>query len=89
VLPSQEIWVFLNNALKAEHQLAELDQDMPLPEAGRDMPDQVSGRFVALESSTAHDIEVAWKRVMILNSTQVLYTFTFDPQTAGFTARKR
>jgi hypothetical protein len=42
-----------------------------------------------LDPSAAHDIEAAWKRVMILNDTEVLYTFTFDSNTNGFTARKR
>jgi len=53
------------------------------------MPDQVCGRFVALDESTVHQIELAWKRIMILNPTRVLYTFTFNAETAGFTARKR
>ena len=42
-----------------------------------------------LVPSAAHEIEAAWKRVMILNQTEVLYTFTFDAQTGAFTARKR
>jgi hypothetical protein len=63
--------------------------DAPLPEAIRDMPDQVSGHFLALDATAAHDIEAASKRVMILNPTQVLYTFTFDSQAMTFTARKR
>jgi hypothetical protein len=53
------------------------------------MPDQISGKFVSLDSPGAHEVEGAWKRVMIFNDTQVLYTFTYDPATAGFTARKR
>jgi len=85
----QDVQVFLNNALKATHQLAELECDAPLPEAIRDMPDQVSGHFLSLDATAAHDIEAAWKRVMILNPTQVLYTFTFDPATMTFSARKR
>jgi hypothetical protein len=51
------------------------------------MPDQVSGRFVSLDS--AAEVANAWKRVMIFNATQVLYTFTYDAATATFTARKR
>jgi hypothetical protein len=51
------------------------------------MPDQVSGRFVSLDSPA--EVAAAWKRVMILNETQVLYTFAYDPATAAFTARKR
>jgi hypothetical protein len=89
MLPPQDISIFLNNELTATHRLAELERDAPLPDAIRDMPDQVSGRFVELESSVIHNIEAAWKRTMILNPTRVLYTFTFDPQTSGFTARKR
>jgi hypothetical protein len=85
----QDVQVFLNNALKATHQLAELECDGPLPETIRDMPDQVSGHFLALDASSAHDIEAAWKRVMILNPTQVLYTFTFDSPSMMFSARKR
>jgi hypothetical protein len=89
MLAPQDISIFLNNELTATHRLAELERDAPLPEAIRDMPDQVAGRFVELDSSVAHDIQSAWKRIMILNPTRVLYTFTFDPQTSGFTARKR
>jgi hypothetical protein len=85
----QDVQVFLNNALKPTHQLAELECDAALPEAIRDMPDQVSGHFLNLDATAAHDIEMASKRVMILNPTQVLYTFTFDSQTQQFSARKR
>jgi hypothetical protein len=85
----QDVQVFLNNALRPTHQLAELERDAPLPEAIRDMPDQVSGHFLSLDATAAHDIEVASKRVMILNPTQVLYTFTFDSQSMTFFARKR
>jgi hypothetical protein len=51
------------------------------------MPDQIFGKFVSLDSPA--EVASAWKRVMIFNETQVLYTFTYDPATAGFTARKR
>jgi hypothetical protein len=53
------------------------------------MPDQISGRFTSLDPAASHEIEAAWKRVMILNTTQVLYTFTFDATSGKFTARKR
>jgi hypothetical protein len=53
------------------------------------MPEEVSGHFVALEPAVAHDIEAAWKRVMMLNATHVLYTFTYNPATATFSAHKR
>jgi len=89
MLAPQDISIFLNNALKPAHYLAELDSDSALPETIRDMPDQVSGSFVSLDSAVIHEIEAAWKKVMILNTTQVLYTFTFDPQSCAFTARKR
>lgn len=89
MLAPQNISIFLNNALKPTPQVAELDSDAALPEAIRDMPDQVSGHFVGLEEPATHEIAAAWKRVMILNPTQVLYTFTFDPETGKFTARKR
>jgi hypothetical protein len=89
MLAPQEISVFLNNALKPDHYPAELNSDTALPEAIRDMPDEVSGHFVSLSPDIAHGIEAAWKRVMILNATQVLYTFTFDPATQTFSARKR
>ena len=89
MLAPQDISVFLNNALKPSHYPAELDSGTALPEVIREMPDQVSGRFVTLEPSVTHEIEAAWKRVMILNATQVLYTFTFDPSTGRFAAQKR
>ena len=85
----QDVQVFLNNTLRATHQLAELQCDGPLPEAIRDMPEEVSGHFLDLDSTAAYDIDAAWKRVMILNPTQVLYTFTFDSQSMTFSARKR
>jgi hypothetical protein len=85
----QSISVYLNNALKPTPELVELDGETTLPDAIRDMPDAVTGHFVALDSTVAHDIEVAWKRVMILNATQVLYTFTYDPAARTFSARKR
>ena len=89
MLPPQDVSIYLNNALKPTHTLAELDRDASLPPTVAEMPEQVSGRFVSLDSPAAHEVEGAWKRVMILNETQVLYTFTYDPVTAAFTARKR
>jgi len=89
VLPAQNIRVFLNNALRPTMMPAELEADNPLPEAIRDMPDQVAGRFVDLDTTKRQDIESALKRVVIFNDTQVLYTFTFDSQTNRFSARKR
>lgn len=89
MLPAQNIRVFLNNALRPTMMPAELEADNPLPEAIRDMPDQVAGRFVDLDPAACHDIESALKRVVIFNDTQVLYTFTFDSQTSRFSARKR
>ena len=89
MLAPQDISIFLNNALKPTHYQAELDFDTPLPESIRDMPDQVSGHLVALDGPSAHEIEAAWKRVMIMNATQVLYTFTFDAGNQTFLARKR
>ncbi|HEV3197583.1 MAG TPA: hypothetical protein VGZ73_06735 [Bryobacteraceae bacterium] len=89
MLAPQNISIFLNNALKPTPQMAELDSDAALPDAIRDMPDQVSGHFVGLEDSATHEIAAAWKRVMILNPTQVLYTFTFDAESGKFTAQKR
>ncbi len=85
----QQVSIFLNNALQATHLAAELESDTALPETIRDMPDQVTGHFVSVDSATAKEISLAWKRVMILNPTQVLYSFTYDPQTSNFTARKR
>ena len=89
MLRPQTISIFLNNALKPTPQEAELDSDSALPEAIRDMPDQVSGHFVGLEDSATREIAAAWKRLMILNPTQVLYTFTFDAGSGKFTAQKR
>ena len=89
MLAPQEVSVYLNNALKAKPVLAEVNSDTPLPEAIRDMPDQVSGHFIELDEPTASELATAVKRTMILNQTQVLYTFTFDPSTGNFTARKR
>ena len=89
MLTPQDISVYLNNALKPTHRMAELDSDTALPEVIREMPDQVSGHFVDLDSDSVQEIAGAWKKVMILNSTHVLYTFTFDPGTATFSARKR
>jgi hypothetical protein len=87
MLPPQDVSIYLNNALRPTHTLAELDRDAYLPPSVAEMPEQVSGRFVSLDSP--QEVEGAWKRVMILNETQVLYTFTYDPATAAFTARKR
>lgn len=89
MLAPLDVSVFLNNALKARHLMAELDSDTPLPDAIRDMPDNVAGRFVALDEPVTAELAAAWKQTMILNQTQVLYTFTFDPATGRFTARKR
>jgi len=85
----QSISVYLNNALRPMPELVELDGEATLPDVIRDMPEEVTGHFVALDPATAHDIAAAWKRVMILNATQVLYTFTYDATTAKFSARKR
>ena len=86
---SQTISVYLNNALSATPELVELDGEAKLPEEIRDMPEDVSGHFVSLEPEVAHDIEGAWKRVMMLNGTHVLYTFAYDAPTQRFTAHKR
>jgi hypothetical protein len=87
MLAPQSISVFLNNALKPTPQLAELDQ--ALPDVIREMPEEIHGHFVDLDAGLAHEMESAWKRVMILNSTHVLYTFRYDPATAEFVAQKR
>jgi hypothetical protein len=84
-----DVSIFLNNALKATHLMAELESDTPLPETMREMPDRISGHFIALDEPATAEIASAWKQTMILNATQVLYTFTFDRATGGFTARKR
>jgi hypothetical protein len=85
----QNISIFLNNALKPTPTMAELDSGTALPETIRDMPDDVGGHFVGLDDSAAREIATAWKRVMVLNSTHVLYTFTFDAETGKFSAHKR
>ena len=89
MLVPQDVSIFLNNALKPTHYQAELESDKPLPESIRDMPDEVCGHLVNLDVPAAHDIEAAWKRVMIMNATQVLYSFTFDSGTQTFVAHKR
>ena len=89
MLAPQDVSIFLNNALKPTHYQAELDRDTPLPESIREMPEQVSGHLVSLDAPTIHDLDGAWKRVMIMNATQVLYTFTFDSGNQTFLARKR
>jgi hypothetical protein len=89
MMPPQSISVYLNNALKPTPELVELDSETALPDAIRDMPEEVTGHFVDLDPMVAHDIEAAWKRVMILNATHVLYTFTYDPATGKFSAHKR
>jgi hypothetical protein len=89
MLPPQDVSVFLNNALKATHRLAQLDGESPLPEQVRDMPDHVTGHFLELPADAAREMESAWKKIMILNPTEVLYTFTFDRSANAFTAHKR
>ena len=89
MLPAQTIKVFLNNALRPTIMPAELEADNPLPEVMRDMPDQVAGHFVDLDPTASQEMASAWKRVAIFNNTDVLYTFNFDSQTSGFSARKR
>jgi hypothetical protein len=84
-----DVSIFLNNALSAKHLRAELESDTPLPETIREMPESISGQFVALDESGAAEIAAAWKQTMILNTTRVLYTFTFDPASGKFAARKR
>ena len=81
--------VFLNNALRPTHMSIELDGEAPLPETIRDMPDVITGQFVGLEATANQEIAAAWKRVMIFNATDVLYTFTFDSAASRFSARKR
>jgi hypothetical protein len=46
-----DISIFLNNALSASHFAAESESDTPLPDAIREMPETVSGHFVALGES--------------------------------------
>jgi hypothetical protein len=89
MMAPQSISIYLNNALKPTPELVELDGEAALPDAIRDMPEDVSGHFVALDQTVAHEIEAAWKRVMILNATHVLYTFTYEPATGRFAAHKR
>ena len=89
MLAAQTISVYLNNALNATSQLAELDCASPLPEVIRDMPEEVRGHFVEVDPTLAHEMEAAWKRVMILNSTHVLYSFRYDAATGDFVATKR
>jgi hypothetical protein len=89
MLAPLEVSVYLNNALKAKHVMAEVDSDTPLPETIREMPEQVSGRFVGLGEPEANEIASAWKQTIIFNATQVLYTFKYDPGTGTFAARRR
>lgn len=89
MLAPLDISIYLNNALKAKHLMAELESDTPLPDVVREMPDRVSGQFVSLDDATKAEIASAWKQTMILNATEVLYTFTFDAGTGKFLARKR
>uniref|UniRef100_Q01QI3 Uncharacterized protein n=1 Tax=Solibacter usitatus (strain Ellin6076) TaxID=234267 RepID=Q01QI3_SOLUE len=89
MLAPRTISVYLNNALTPINQVAELDCEATLPEIIREMPDDVNGHFTDLDPDTAHEIEAAFKRVMILNATRVLYTFTYDASTKSFTAHKR
>jgi hypothetical protein len=84
-----DVSIFLNNALSAKHVSAELESGTSLPDAIREMPETVSGYFTELDEATRSEIASAWKQTMILNATRVLYTFTFDPATAKFYARKR
>ncbi|MDE3164197.1 MAG: hypothetical protein KGN36_00175, partial [Acidobacteriota bacterium] len=58
-------------------------------QAVREMPEEVHGHFVSLDGGLAQEMETAWKRVMILNDTQVLYSFRYEPSTAEFFATKR
>ena len=81
--------IFLNNALRPTHLPIELDGEAPLPDTIRDMPDQVTGQFVGLDAAGNQEIAAAWKRVMIFNKTDVLYTFTFEAASSRFAARKR
>jgi len=89
MLAPQTVSVYLNNALSPTPQLAEFESENALPGAIVDMPEEIHGRFIGLDSTLAHDMEAAWKRVMMPNATHVLYTFTYDPATAGFVAHKR
>ncbi len=89
MLDAQTISVYLNNALRPTPRQAELECESALPEVIREMPDMVSGKFVALQPVEAQEIATAWKKVMMLNQTEVLYTFTFEPETGRFSARKR
>jgi len=89
MLPPQEVSIYLNNALKGTHQMAELECAEPLPDNCSAMPAAVRGRFVGLDAALSEEIRSAWKRVMILNPTEVLYSFTFDPATGGFAATIR
>jgi hypothetical protein len=89
MLAPLEVSIFLNNALSATHVMAEVDSDTPLPESSREMPAEVSGRFVGLDEPTAAEITSAWKQVMRLNATPVIYDFKFDPATGKFSARRR
>ena len=84
----QDSKIFLNNALRPTHLQIELDGD-PLPDTIKDMPDQITGQFVGLDVAGNQEIATAWKRVMIFNATEVLYTFTFDATASRFSARKR
>jgi hypothetical protein len=87
MLEPQSVSVYLNNALKATPQLAEFES--AIPDEIRNMPDEVHGHFVSLDDSLAHEMGAAWKCVMMLNGTHVLYTFRYDPATANFVATKR
>jgi hypothetical protein len=89
MLAPREVSIYLNNALKARHVMAELDSDTPLPEVIHEMPQKVVGHFVGLDEPTVEEIKGAWKHVMLLNTTPVLYDFYFDAATNNFTARRR
>ena len=87
MIPPQEIAVWLDST-HASQCYVQFYRSIQIPNAIEDMPGEMRGRFLTLTDSDARFMATAKKREMIVNKTQVRYSFTFSPKTWEFTATK-
>ena len=67
---------------------AQLDIGGLLPDSAQQMPVTITGRLIGASDADALLIDEAQSRIMILNQTQVRYSFTFSSDTYQFTGKR-
>ena len=86
MIAPQIVAVWLNED-STRHKV-QLYRDDKVPDGSQGMPDEIRGKFLELNDLEALLMEAASERQLILNRTQIMYSFVFSATTREFTATK-